>query len=286
MEETNEVFESEEEIVEEPVTEEETEETADTEDDWGDDSDGEEDGSDWLLDESEDTEEPETEDEEQGENDTESADDTKPEEGNQLFKINYLGKEEELTLEQMTELAQKGRDYDHVRQDRDNLKSKTNRQLAFLQKLADKAGVTVDEQIDLTEAMWLMDEEAEKGNTLTESQALLKVQQMRKDAPEEEQKSEESGGQPDYNPQIDRFLAVYPDVKATDIPQEVWDQAMRLDGDLLTAYLHYENKKLKEENARRQQEVKNTKNKNRSTGPLKSAGANKQKDDFLDGWDS
>lgn len=284
MEEREEVFETEE-TVEEPVEEEVEEETAETEDDWGDDSDGEEDGSDWLLDESEDTEEPETEDEEQGENDTESADDGKSEEGNQLFKINYLGKEEELTLEQMTELAQKGRDYDHVRKDRDELKSKTGKQLAFLQKLADRAGVTVDEQIDLTEAMWLMDEEAEKGNTLTESQALLKVQQRHKEEADNS-KSEKIEDKTDFNPQIDRFLAVYPDVKAADIPQEVWDQAMRLDGDLLTAYLHYENKMLKEENARKQQEIRNTKNKNRSTGPLKSAGANRQKDDFLDGWDS
>ena len=111
---------------------------------------------------------------------------TETEGGNQLFKIKYLGNEEELTLDQITELAQKGRNYDHVVEERDKLKGEAGRHKAFLQKLADRAGVSIDEQIDLTEAMWLMDEEAEKGNSLTEAEALLRVQRGRNGSQTEE----------------------------------------------------------------------------------------------------
>ena len=279
MDETNEVLETEA-TADEPETDEDL---AAFDEDWGDDS-NDDDGSNDLLDgdESEEAEESEAEEQTEGEQSEEPAE-PEPESGNQRFKINYLGKEEELTLEQMTELAQKGRDYDHVRSERDELKGKTGKQLAFLQKLAEKAGVSVDEQIDLTEAMWLMDEEAEKGNTITEAQALLRVQKNRENAAKTD--NEQSNDGEALHPQVARFLAVYPNVKGEDIPQEVWDMSKKLDGDLLTAYLHYENKQLKEENARKAQEAREAKNKSRSTGPLKSAGANRQKDDFDEGWD-
>lgn len=205
------------------------------------------------------------------------------ESGNQRFKINYLGKEEELTLEQMTELAQKGRDYDHVRQERDSLKSETGHAMAFLKKLADKAGVSVEDQIALTEAMWLMDEEAEKGNTLTEAEALLRVQKQKNEPQKDEAKDSE---EPEINPQVLRFVNAYPDVQASTIPMEVWQRTKELDGDLLSAYQEWEIKQLKAENAKRKQESTNNKNKARSTGPLKSTGSNRQKDDFDAAWDS
>lgn len=216
--------------------------------------------------------EPESETEEQGE---------ETEERNQLFEINYLGNKEQLTLEQMTELAQKGRDYDHVRQERDNLKSETGRQLAFLKKLADKSGVSVDEQIDLTEAMWLVDEEAEKGNTITETEALLRVQRGRKDQP-----AEETPAEPEYHPEVAKFLKAFPEVKAEDIPQEVWDRTRELGGDLLGAYRDWKDQQTQKEIASYKQQLQNKKNEQRSTGPRSSAGANRQKDAFDEGWDS
>ena len=277
MEENNEVLEQEAEVSEE-VSEA-------FDEDWDDVSD-ESEGFD-LEDEDEVAEEedgdaqPESDESEETESETEEPRD-EGEEGNQLFKINYLGKEEQLTLEQMTELAQKGRDYDHVRQERDDLKGKTGRQLDFLKKLADKAGVSVDEQIDLTEAMWLMDEEAEKGNTLSEAEALLRVQKGRKQANAEEKQETEKGT--DFNPQIDRFLKVYPDVKADDIPQEVWASLQDMGGDLLLAYQTWLIKSLKAESAKAKQTEQNTKNKQRSTGSLNNAGAKRKKDEFDEGW--
>ena len=210
---------------------------------------------------------------------------TEAEGGNQLFKIKYLGNEEELTLDQITELAQKGRNYDHVVEERDKLKGESDRHKAFLQKLADRAGVSIDEQIDLTEAMWLMDEEAEKGNSLTEAEALLRVQRGRNGGQTEEKQEPAEQTDNTTNQMIDRFLAIYPDVKATDIPKEVWDSAKRT-GDLLGAYQLHEIKRLKAENEKVKQEARNERNSQRSTGPRKTSGSTKPYDDFDAGWDS
>lgn len=199
---------------------------------------------------------------------------------NQRFKIKYNGAEEEYDLDQMTTLAQKGRDYDHVREDRDAMRGKYGKYENFLQKLADKAGVSIEEQIDLTEAMWLMDEEAEKGNALTEAEALLRVQRNRNTAPEQKEEP-----QNENDAIINRFLAVYPNVQATDIPKEVWDAAQQM-GDLLGAYQAWEIKRLKEENEKVKKEAHNEQNAKRSTGPLKSTGTKRVKDDFDEGWDS
>lgn len=277
------------EVVETQETEAEWEE-ADT-DAWGagwdDDSDFDTDDSaitdDEGSDDHEDAQPDGTTEEEAEEADSETEEPgTETEEGNQLFTIKYLGNEERLTLEEITELAQKGRDYDHVREERDSLKSETGRQLAFLKDLADRAGLSVDEQIDKTRALWLMNEEFDKGNEISETEALLRVQREKKNSPQKE--SPEPTDEEDYSPQIDRFLAVYPDVQATDIPQEVWNRARELGGDLLSAYQAYEIQRLKSENAKKRQEDRNTKNKERSTGSRKSAGAAKQRDDFDEGW--
>jgi len=198
---------------------------------------------------------------------------------NQRFKIKYNGNEEEYDLDQMTTLAQKGRDYDHVREDRDTMKGKFGKYEGFLQKLADKAGVSIEEQIDLTEAMWLMDEEAEKGNTLTEAEALLRVQRNRNTASEKE----EAKGDSNADREVARFMATYPGVKYEDIPQKVWDVANQT-GDLVMAYTMNEIEKLKFENEKLKKDAQNERNAQRSTGPLKTSGTKRKRSVIDDAW--
>ena len=204
------------------------------------------------------------------------------EEGNQFLEIDYLGNKEHLTKEQAKELAQKGRNYDHVVQERDRLKSEAGRYDSFLKELADRAGLSIDEQIDRTRAMWLMNDEFDKGNEISEADALLRVQRAKNEAPKEEAPAK---AEDKTNQMIDRFLAVYPEVKAGDIPQEVWDSA-KLTGDLLGAYQAHEIKRLKAENEKVKQEARNERNSQRSTGPRKTSGSTKPIDDFDAGWDS
>lgn len=239
---------------------------------------------------------PEAEPDNDSDNSEEQTPETeeKTEEGHQLFKINYLGKEEELTLDQMTELAQKGRDYDHVRQERDQLKtanSGNDRKMAFLEDLAKRSGLSVDEQIDKTRALWLQVDEADKGNEISEEEALERVKKTKTETKATTQNTNESGGGKALSDEnINRFLAVYPNVKAEEIPQEVWDNCIKLNGDLLSAYLVYENKQLKAGKAKteeaEQKKAQNQKNENRSTGSRRTAGSGKLTDSFDEGWDS
>lgn len=240
-------------------------------------------------------EEPDNSDEEQDDSHEEDSTEepkNESEEGNQLFTIKYLGNEEKLTLDQMTELAQKGRDYDHIREERDNLKSETKlsaedkRKLAFLEDLAKRSNLTVDEQIDRTRALWLVDEEYGKGNEISETEALQRIQRERQNAKED---TEHGGVEPQsgITPEVDRFLHVYPNVKAQDIPPEVWSEMRDVyKGDLVAAYQAYEIRKLKGELADEKQKALNEKNKERSTGSRRTAGTARQKDPFDDGWSS
>ena len=245
----------------------------------GDEPDGEEEGQ------------PEADEDESGE--VEADDQTeKPgkeaETGNQRFRINYLGNEEEYDLAQMTELAQKGRNYDHVVEERDRLKGEVGKGKHddFLEELARRAGLSVEEQIDRTRAIWLMNDEFDKGNEISEADALQRIQREKTTQSEpKEQKAAEPTNEDKTNQMIDRFLAVYPDVKATDIPREVWDSA-RQTGDLLGAYQALEIRRLRTENEKIRQDARNEQNARRSTGPRKSSGSTKEKDDFDAAWDS
>jgi hypothetical protein len=134
--------------------------------------------------------------------------------------------------------------------------------------------------------MWLMDEEAAKGNTISEAEALLRIQRDRGKTLEAAENAGDSEAPAGFNEQIDRFLKVYPDVTGDQIPQEVWDETKRNGGDLLVAYQAYMIKTLKAENAKVKQTEQNNKNSKRSTGSLNSAGANRKKDAFDEGWDS
>lgn len=267
------------------------EDLAGFDDAWDEDTidDGSEDSDEPVADEAPDQDEdgnPEPDHDEEPEQTSEESEEpgAETETANQRFKIKYNGNEEEYDLDQMTTLAQKGRDYDHVREERDGMKGKYGKYEGFLQKLADKAGVSIEEQIDLTEAMWLMDEEAEKGNSLTEAEALLRVQRNR-NAASENAKTPEKEVEEQNDREIKRFLAVYGDVKYEDIPQEVWDIANKT-GDLLGAYQAYDIRQLKAENEKLRQAARNEQNAKRSTGPLKSSGTKKTLDDFDEGWNS
>ena len=246
-------------------------------DDWGEDS------SDDGFDLTEDAQPEEGETNEESESPDSEAEKPGDEDkaGNQRFKITYLGNEEELTLEQMTELAQKGRDYDHVRQERDKLKGETGTKMAFLEDLAKRAGVSVDEQIERTRALWLVNDEYDKGNELSEEEALKRVRAEKQKA----ETPEEDTAPADFDDQVTEFLKLYPNVKSDEIPAEVWEM-VKGGTRLLNAYQANEIKQLRSEDAKHKQEEINRKNEKRSTGSLNSAGASRQKDAFDEGWDS
>ena len=183
-------------------------------------------------------------------------------------------------------------DYDRIREKWDGVKNdiqKLRMYEGFLAELAEARGGDIESLIDETRTRTLMARAEARGEDLAPAAAAAMAVKMRTDfnpanVDPEEARQEKS------QQEITRFLNAYPDVKAEDIPKEVWEDVNRNDGDLLGSYQRYENKKLKDELKTLKKDLEaakqQTKNKQRSTGSTKSVGSSKTKDPFEEGWDA
>ena len=210
----------------------------------------------------------------------------KEEPADQLFTLNHLGEIKDYTKEETITLAQKGLDYDRIRQDRDNLKTenaKLQEYESFLTELAELSDTTVDELMIEVKAKVVQADEEKKGNNITLEQARYRVKSeskaKAKAAPEKVE--QEDPVKVKREESFARFVEEYPDVNVKDIPQEVWQEFG--DGskkDLTAVYNKY---LLKQERAKAEQREQNEKNKKRSTGSRRSNGSPEVDHDF-DGW--
>lgn len=232
---------------------------------------------------------------------------TEPEEkAEEQFELNYMGARETVGRNEVIALAQKGRDYDRIREERDSamtelkelreIKPAYEKYNSFLSALAEQSSTDVQSVMDMLSAKAMMEQARVNGTVLTEDIALQKVKLERerkefeaekagKPAQEADKKEEPQPAEdPAQAKRTDDFVAfakAFPDVDGAKIPKEVWD-AYHGGQSLVAAYSLYENKQLKERLAAKEQE---TKNRERSTGSQASAGAGKEKDAFDLGWD-
>lgn len=225
----------------------------------------------------------------------EPAAEDQQEEGHQLFTLKHLGEDKQVSLEELTALAQKGMDYDHVRQERDELRGKPGMpedyaqlqaKAGYLQEVAELAGGSVEQLVLRTRAQKMM----QADSSLSEGDAILRAKAEydsamtpKAEAAQEAQPADAAAAEAEAQAHLRQFLETYPDVKAEEIPQEVWQDSFAHGGDLTGAYARYENRKLKTEIAQLKQSQQN---KTRSTGSRKTAGAAASKDPFDEGWDS
>ena len=206
------------------------------------------------------------------------------------LEINHLGEIKTVTLDEAKPLVQKGMDYDRIKQQRDGFKAKIGDYEAFLSELSSVAGATPEQVIDLTRARMLVNREAAAGKTISEAEALIRVQRERA-TKAQEPAAEADNAQKEAKPaeaetrnreSFQRFAQNFPDVKAADIPKEVWD-GFRDGGDLVGLYAIHQNKQLQQRIAVLEQ---NTKNKERSTGSRQTAGNNSGSATIEDLWDA
>lgn len=218
------------------------------------------------------------------EEDKQTEPEERPEEkGHQLYTLKTPKGEKQCSLEEVLVYANKGMDYDGIRSDRDRLRD-------FLKEMAAPLNLSVDELIDTTRARMLIQQKKEVGEELSEMDALTIIQRNKAEQAATEQAAEDkAAGEAAKARMIQAFVNEFPDVKAADIPADVWAECNR-SGDLAGAYRKYadglkddEIKRLKEENETLKQ---NQKNKDRSTGPRRSAGAATPRDPFDEAWDS
>ena len=198
----------------------------------------------------------------------------------QYLELKHFDEVRKVTKDEAKELAQKGMDYDRIRGKLNEANTNIEKLQKYEQFLNELKGGfnSIEDLMDDTRARLLSDKEG-----ITKEQALARVQSARQQAEQQQSKN-----QVDINSVLETmrresltaFKQAYPDVKAKDIPQEVWDD-MRSTNSLVASYAKYVAKKLTEENATLK---KNAENKARSTGSMKSSGNNSQRDEIDDMW--
>ena len=225
-----------------------------------------------------------------------NTDPAKPEGGQpadqpELFDIVYRGQKEQLTREQAIPLIQKGRDYDTVRTERDQLKAEAEANagaIDLVKSYAQRMGMEVPQYLDWVRKQDLMRsgmDEATANQTLqmerreadlNAREARINAQQTQQDTLLQQHKAAQEARQKD----MQAFLTTYPDVDAKTIPVEVWGQVSK-GVPLVTAYTMHLNAQLKAQLAAEQQ---NKANKQTSPGSL---GGNRgaEKDELDRAWD-
>lgn len=198
------------------------------------------------------------------------------------WTVKYNGQEQQLTREQMTEYAQKGMNYDHVKGELDSVRE--GNVFKAMKAYADKAGMSVEDA-----ARFLLESDAADAEMAAEKEIRDQYGQLpdavikelvasrtaeKKKAATVKQESKEEKAWADA-------LEAYPDINKDNIPQDVLDAVSR-GKDPLMALRENEIKQLKKQLADQAVAEKNKENKAKSVGSVRSNGG-AEKDAFLAG---
>ena len=205
----------------------------------------------------------------------ETAAEPEQKETDQSFELKHL---DEVNRDEVIQLAQKGMDYDRVRNKYDEAKpqiewyAKNATSVKWMEAIAQKQGMTFEELVDQTRAQIMADETNQslavcRGIVANERKAAeLEKEKARMDTPEARKQRD-----------IQDFIREYPEQAKNPeaLPKEVW-AAVNRGETLVNAYRAYELKEVKAqleqqkiEAARKAQEEKN---RARSTGSLSTSG--------------
>lgn len=219
------------------------------------------------------------------------------------FALKHLGEEKSVSRDEVITLAQKGMDYDRVRQKHDELntefstlkaeKSKADETISFLSELAQEQGfsdvnafvnetraalIAEKDSIDITVARKQIEIE-HKEKELAKKEAKLTAEKTEKDGAEESAKKSQEKQQADFL----EFANEYKDLKPDDISKDVWTIYNKGGCSLVQAYIKHENAQLKAQLAA---DKKNAENKHRSTGSMHTAGNKATGDPWLSDLES
>ena len=227
-----------------------------------------------------------------------TAADEQPGTEEQMFDLKYNKEIKQYTRQQVTELAQKGLNYDHVTEQRDRLqreiadltkfRDENSAILDTLRAAAEASGKSVPEYLtsirtNLLVAQGISPETARERILREDAEQRLHSKQKAEEAAASSKRDAEQRQKDD----IARFQKKYKDVDPKTIPQEVWE-AVR-GGELLTdAYGDYQRRELerqlREANEKLAIRAKNESNRQKSLGSLQSTKQETGKDPFLEGF--
>lgn len=212
----------------------------------------------------------------------------------QTFTIKVNKEERTVGLAEMTALAQKGADYDRVKeraqQTIQELKTQLDGQkdvMEIMTTLAEKTGTPLNELAEMLYVSY------RKGEGRTETEAKLELQNARLqkgldavNAEKDKQKEAEESSQSRAQREVDEFRRSYPEVEFTDELVSKLTPDVQAGMTLLSAYQKYEaaQKEARIAELERQlaAEKKNRENRSNSPGSQKDSGGQRGKSDFDD----
>lgn len=219
-----------------------------------------------------------------------TSEEQQDEAGDQRFVLRHLDNEHSVTLEEMKGLAEKGLDYDRIRALNESYRKAENAHESLLQELAKHDNTTVEAVVDNLWAGLISESEGVAPAVALERAKLKRVErELAESKKAGEQSAEQTAAEEKRRQDFLAFSKTHPEVKAQDIPAEVWQRVQ--DGmSLSDAYGLHELKALREENTRLKNEatVRRQKEKNaaRSTGSMSTSGKEpKPKFDIYAGFD-
>lgn len=188
----------------------------------------------------------------------------------ELFTLKNRDETKQVTRDELVAMAQKGWDYDTVRQERDQLrqyKQEADPALEVIKGYAQRNNMSVGDYLDFCRKQELMrqgmtEQDAQTKIGMEKERAELDARQAEVRAKEEQQTSALRKAQEAAQARqkdIETFYKIYPGIDPKSIPQEVW--AAVKNGDSLTnAYTMHENKRLAAELAAERQNKANRQN--------------------------
>ena len=215
---------------------------------------------------------------------SEASEPEQADDADEYLEVKFLHETRKVGKEEAKTLVQKGLNYDHVVEERDTMRADYDKLKGYENFLNELKGEfpTVEALIDDTRARMLADKEG-----ISYADATAKVKNMYPEQPAKPEKP--SSNQTMGDDAVQKFVAKYPNVKAEDIPAEVWDE-VRETGDLLGAY--EKNVAFKERDNRiaaLEAEIKtlkqNSKNAARSAGSASSSGNTSAKSKIQQLWE-
>lgn len=210
-----------------------------------------------------------------------------------ILTVKHLGVEKQLSEDEARALAQKGMDYDHLRQQYDGLKN--SEELALLDQMAAEMGmdrasyIKALSQFNQNQAAAQYVEELKKQYPNTDEAVLQELaktqltqrQEQEKQAKLTQQQQAEKAQKEAFAAQYQAFVSEYPDIDPTKLPDDVI-QSMASGETMLSAYRAYELKKIKSDYAAL---IKNKDNSQKALGDVKGKPQDDE-DAFLLGFDS
>lgn len=218
-----------------------------------------------------------------------------PADAPKVWNLRHMGEVKQVGEADMVTLAQKGMDYDRIREKYDESKPV----MELFGTFAKQAGMSVQDyvahiRLQAKQSQGMSTEEAKRSIDLEDREAAVSAKEA-----EEAQRQQEAAqarqaqNSADARRQADiaEFQKTFPDAAKDpkSIPAEVWAD-VRNGSTLVSAYAKYAvaqaNAKAQAAEQKAETTSQNQRNAGRSTGSMRSAGENiESKDPFLSGWD-